>query len=152
MGCISPATPYAYSVRYPHAYGSFQVVAYASHFWFRGVSHTCDAPTIVPTGATVGNTIVNVQAHIAWHVTPIIVSTGATVVQLLYNGSEHIAWYATPIIVSTGATARSAYATVVQHRMVCETPQNDILLRLVCNSRTRHKLALYGPNLGNISY
>jgi len=81
-----------------------------------------------------------------------IVSTGATVVQLHYNGSEHIAWYATPIIVSTGAMARSAYVTVVHHRIVCETPQNDILLRLVCNSRVRHNLALYGPNLGNISY
>ena len=66
--------------------------------------------------------------------------------------SAHIAWHVTPIIVSTGATARSAYATVVQHRMVCETPQNDILMRLVCNSRARHNLALYGPNLGNISY
>ena len=81
-----------------------------------------------------------------------IVSTCATVMQLHYNRSEQIAWYATPINVSTGATACSTYATVVHHRMVCETPQNDILLRLVCNSRARHNLALYGPNLGNISY
>ena len=72
--------------------------------------------------------------------------------QLHYNRSEHIAWYATPINVSTGATVRSAYATVVQHRMVSEIHQNDILLRLVCNSRARHNLALYGPNLVNISY